>query len=130
VNSRSFWRLAVIFVLCLALAKEARADSLKTDGELIIVAVVAVAAAIVVVTVLVVKQAKGRTITGCVNSGASGMLVTDEKDKRVYVLSGDTAGVKPGERMSLTGRKIKADSGATLVWETKKVSKDLGSCQP
>jgi hypothetical protein len=130
VNSRSFWRLAVIFVLCLALAKEARADSLKTDGELIIVAVVAVAAAIVVVTVLVVKQAKGRTITGCVNSGASGMLVTDEKDKRVYVLSGDTAGVKPGERMSLTGRKIKADSGATLVWQTKKVSKDLGSCQP
>jgi hypothetical protein len=130
VNSRSFWRLAVIFVLCLALAKEARADSLKTDGELIIVAVVAVAAAIVVVTVLVVKQAKGRTITGCVNSGASGMLVTDEKDKRVYVLSGDTAGVKPGERMSLTGRKIKADSGAPLVWQTKKVSKDLGSCQP
>jgi hypothetical protein len=130
VNSRSFWRLAVIFVLCLALAKEAKADSLKTDGELIIVAVVAVAAAIVVVTVLVVKQAKGRTITGCVNSGASGMLVTDEKDKRVYVLSGDTAGVKPGERMSLTGRKIKADSGATLVWQTKKVSKDLGSCQP
>ena len=130
MNSRSFWRFALIFVLCLALAKEARADSLKTDGELIIVAVVAVAAAIVVVTVLVVKQAKGRTITGCVNSGASGMLVTDEKDKRVYVLSGDTAGVKTGERMSLTGRKIKADSGATLVWETKKVSKDLGSCQP
>ena len=130
MNSRSFWRFALIFVLCLALAKEARADSLKTDGELIIVAVVAVAAAIVVVTVLVVKQAKGRTITGCVNSGASGMLVTDEKDKRVYVLSGDTAGVKPGERMSLTGRKIKADSGATLVWQTKKVSKDLGSCQP
>jgi hypothetical protein len=130
VNSRSFWRLAVIFVLCLVLAKETKADSLKTDGELIIVAVVAVAAAVVVVTVLVVKQAKGRTITGCVNSGASGMTVTDEKDKRVYVLSGDTAGVKPGERMSFAGRKIKANSGATLVWETKKVSKDLGSCQP
>ena len=130
MNSRSFWRLAVIFVLCLALAKEAKADSLKTTGELIIVAVVAVAAAVVVVTALVVKQAKGRTITGCVNSGASGVLLTDEKDKRVYVLSGDTAGVKAGERMSLTGRKIKANSGATLVWETKKISKDLGSCQP
>lgn len=130
MNSRSFWRLAVIFVLCLALAKEAKADSLKTTGELIIVAVVAVAAAVVVVTVLVVKQAKGRTITGCVNSGTSGVLLTDEKDKRVYVLSGDTAGVKAGERMSLTGRKIKANSGATLVWETKKISKDLGSCQP
>jgi anti-sigma-K factor RskA len=130
VNSKSFWRLAVIFVLCLALAQEAKADSLKTTGELAVVAIVAVAAAVVVVTVVLITQTKGRTITGCVNSGESGMLVTDEKDKRVYVLSGNTAGVKPGERMSLTGRKIKANSGATLVWETKKISKDFGSCRP
>lgn len=130
MNTKSFWRLAVIFILCLALAKGAKADSLKTTGELVIVAVVAVAAAVVVVTVLVVNQAKGRTITGCVNSGEGGMLVTDEKDKHVYVLSGNTAGVKPGERMSLAGRKIKSNSGRTLVWETKKIRKNFGSCQP
>jgi hypothetical protein len=130
VNPRSFWRLAVIFVLCLALAKETKGDSLKTAGELFVVAIVAVSVAVVVVTVLVVRQAKGRTITGCVNSGEGGMLVTNEKDKHVYVLSGNTAGVKPGERMSLTGKKIKSNSGATLVWETKSISKNFGSCQP
>jgi hypothetical protein len=120
----------VICVLCLALATETKADSLKTAGELFIVAIVAVTAAVVVVTVLVIKQAKGRTITGCVNSGESGMLLTNEKDKHVYVLSGDTAGVKPGERMTLTGKKTKSNSGATLVWDTKRISKDSGACRP
>jgi hypothetical protein len=130
VNSKFPWRLAVICVLCLALATETKADSLKTAGELFIVAIVAVTAAVVVVTVLVIKQAKGRTITGCVNSGESGMLLTNEKDKHVYVLSGDTAGVKPGDRMTLTGKKVKSTSGTSLVWETKRIGKDFGVCRP
>jgi hypothetical protein len=29
--------------------------------------------------------------------GANGMSVTDEKDKRMYGLSGDMSGVRPGE---------------------------------
>ena len=81
-------------------------------------AIVAVTAAVVVVTVLIIKQTKGRTITGCVDSGDSGMVVTNEKDKHLYVLVGNTAGVKQGERMTLTG-KIKSNSGMTLTWETK-----------
>lgn len=130
MNSRFPWRLAVICVLCLALATEAKADSLKTTADLIVVAIVAVTAAVVVVTVLVIKQARGRTITGCVNSGDSGMLVTNERDKHLYVLAGNTAGVKQGERMTLTGKKIKSNSGTTLVWETKEISKDFGACRP
>jgi hypothetical protein len=130
LNSQFPWRLAMICVLCLALATEAKADSLKTTGDLIIVAIVAVTAAVVVVTVLVIKQAKGRTITGCVNSGETGMLLTNEKDKHVYVLAGDTAGVKSGDRMTLTGKKIKPNSGGTLAWDTKGVSKDFGACRP
>jgi len=130
VNSQFPWRLAVICVLCLTLATEARADSLKTTGDLIIVAIVAVSAAVVVVTLLVITHAKSQTITGCVNSGDSGMLVTSEKDKHVYVLSGNTAGVKQGERVTLAGKKIKSNSGTTLVWETKGISKDFGACRP
>jgi hypothetical protein len=76
------------------------------------------------------QAAKGRTITGCVDSGESGMLLTNEKDKHVYVLSGNTAGVKPGDRMTLTGKKTKSNSGATLVWDTKSISKDFGTCRP
>jgi hypothetical protein len=58
------------------------------------------------------------------------MLVTSEKDKHVYVLSGNTAGVKQGERVTLAGKKIKSNSGTTLVWETKGISKDFGACRP
>jgi hypothetical protein len=130
VSPKPFWRLAVIFVLCLALANETKADSLKTTGELAVVAIVAVSAAVVVVTVLAITQARGRTITGCVKPGESGMLVTNERDKQVYVVSGDTEGVNPGERLSLTGKRIKSSSGTTLVWETKNIHKNFGSCQP
>jgi hypothetical protein len=130
VNIKHLWRMAVVCGLCLSLSTDTKADSLKTTGVLIVVTIAAVSAAIVVVTVLVVTHAKGRTITGCVNSGENGMLVTNEKDKHVYALSGNTAGVKPGERMTLMGKKIKSDVGATLVWETKKISKDSGACQP
>ncbi len=58
------------------------------------------------------------------------MSVTDDKDKRLYALSGNTAGIKPGDRMTLQGKKIKPKDGKVLVWETKKISKDFGVCQP
>ena len=59
------------------------------------------------------------------------MSVTDENDKRSYALSGDTADIKPGDRMALQGKKIKPkDAGKPLVWETKTISKDFGVGQP
>jgi len=89
------------------------------------------AAAVVIVTVVLIHHSKNRTITGCVSSGENGMSVTDDKDKRFYTLTGNTAGIKPGDRMTLQGKKIKPkDAGKTLVWETKKMNKDFGVCQP
>jgi hypothetical protein len=95
-------------------------------------AIVGVAAALVIVTVVVIHQSsKKRKITGCVNSGENGMSLTDEKDKRIYALSGNTAGIKPGERVTLQGKKIKPKgANNTFVWETKSVTKDFGACQP
>ena len=57
------------------------------------------------------------------------MTITDEKDKQIYALSGDTAGIKPGNRMKLQGKKVKA-ADKTVVWEAKAVTKDFGVCQP
>jgi hypothetical protein len=57
------------------------------------------------------------------------MTLTDEKDKRVYTLSGDTAGAQPGERITLKG-KIRTKAGEPLVWNTTKMIKDFGACQP
>jgi hypothetical protein len=58
------------------------------------------------------------------------MSVTDDQDKRLYALSGNTTGVKAGDRMTLQGKKIKPkDAGEPVVWETKTISKNFGSCQ-
>ena len=130
MNSRFLWRVAVICALCLSLSTETKADSLETTGILVVVAIAAVATAVVVLTVIAIKQAKNHTITGCVNSGENGMLLTNEKDKHVYVLSGNTTGVKVGERLTLMGKKIKPNTGAWPVWETKKIGRDFGTCQP
>ena len=46
------------------------------------------------------------------------------------MLSGNVAGIKPGDRMKLQGNKTKGGApDKTLGWETKKVIKDFGVCQ-
>src|SRR5580693_9136598 len=55
-------------------------------------------------------------ITGCVNSGAHGMRMTDEKDKRTYALSGNAAGIRAGVRMTLEGKR--KHDGPALAFET------------
>jgi len=52
--------------------------------------------------------------------------VTDEKDQRAYSLSGDVSGIKPGERMTLVGRRNRT----TLIFQARQISKDFGSCRP
>ena len=146
MTPKSFWRGVLIAVLSLGLAAPAPANqvrvalhphllapnsgsSFQKTGEEIVIGIVVVAVAIgVLVTVLIVHhKSQKRPITGCVHPVAAGMSVTDEKDKRSYALSGDTTGVKPGDRMTLEG-KVK-HTGTTLVFETRKVIRDFGACQ-
>jgi len=121
------------FVLCIP--TEAQSTSGKpiggvTTGEVVGV-IVGVAAAVTVVTVVVIHESqKERTITGCVESAQHGMTLKDEKDKRFYSLSGDTTGIKPGDRVTLRGKKIRPNGGDLLAWKTKKVINDFGVCQP
>jgi hypothetical protein len=134
VTQKCLWRGVLIVALCVALATPARAqqNSLNNIGRNIVIGIVAVAAALVVVTVVVVHESrKKRTITGCVNSGANRMSVTDEKDKHIYALSGNTADIKPGDRVTLHGKKVNPQgANKTLAWEVSKESKDFGACQP
>jgi len=124
------WRVALIVVLSVALVAPARAESFDTLGKQIVAGIVVVSVAVgVLITYLIVHHThKKSTITGCVASGANGLSLTDEKDKRLYALSGDPAIVKTGERMTLEGKR--KQSGKTLVFETHGVTKDFGACQP
>jgi hypothetical protein len=47
----------------------------------------------------------------------------------VVVSAGDPAGAKPGERMTLEGRR-RDENGKMPIFEARRVIKDLGSCQP
>lgn len=117
--------------LTVGAAKPARA--VDAEGVLIIIAATAAAAAIAIgVTVSTVQHKRKKiVITGCVISGEKGMKVIGEEDKKTYVLSGDTSGIKAGDRMKLEGNRVKAKSPEkSRVWETKHVIKDLGVCQP
>lgn len=59
------------------------------------------------------------------------MSVSDEKNKRIYALTGNTADIKPGDRVTLQGKVAKRkDANAPLAWEVNKETKDFGACQP
>jgi hypothetical protein len=132
LHTQNLWRGVLIVVLCVALATPATASTnLQSNARNIIIGVVAAAAGVVVIAVLVIHYSKKQTITGCVNSAGSGMTVTDEKDKQTYTLSGNTTGIKSGDRMKLQGKKAKSKGAdKTPVWEAKAVTKDFGVCQP
>jgi hypothetical protein len=57
------------------------------------------------------------------------MTITDEKDKRAYALGGNTAGIKPGDRVKLQGEKVKT-ADKTFVWQADSMIKDFGACPP
>jgi hypothetical protein len=135
MTSKSIWRVILVTALALALSATADAQVGAFSGRIgpspgpIIAGVVAAIAVVVVIAVLVIHRgSEKRTITGCVKSGADGMTIIDDGDKRLYVLSGNTVSINPGERLTLRGSKTK--NGKTLVWETRKISTDLGVCQP
>jgi hypothetical protein len=147
MTQKPLWRGVLVAILSVALLTSASADDprlalrphllnsnsgggFKKAGEEVVVGIVVAAVVVgVLVTVLILHyKSRQRAITGCVNPGASGLSVTDEKDKQSYTLAGDTAGVKAGDRMMLKG-KVK-HTGKTLVFESPKMIRDFGVCQP
>ena len=132
VTSKSLWHGILIIALSLALSTRVEAqDKIVSNGTIAGVIVGAVAAIVIVAYVVIHESSKKRSITGCVIPAGNGMSVTDEKDKRSYALFGNTGDIKPGDRLTLAGKKIKPkDAGKPVGWETKAISKDFGVCQP
>ncbi len=124
--SRNFWNVLLISIVSLSSIKPARAESIETAGKQIYTGIGIAAAAVTVGAVLIILHEKHKTstVTGCVTSAAGGMSLTDDSNKQVYALSGTTAGIKPGDRMTLNGKRH------GKVFEASSVVKDLGVCQP
>jgi hypothetical protein len=121
--------IVLSFVFCVP-AEAQKLGQIGPSTSTIVGAVVGVVAAVVVVAIVAIHYSKKRTITGCVKPAQNGMIVNDEKDKLAYTLSGNAAGVKAGERMTLQGKKIKPNAGNPLGWEITKIRTNHGVCQP
>ncbi|MGH9758836.1 MAG: hypothetical protein ACRD4M_13945 [Candidatus Acidiferrales bacterium] len=134
MTKNCFWGAVLVIALGFLLATPATAQNIPgtslSNGQAYAI-VVGVVAVVVVVAIVVIHKSKNRTITGCVVSEANGMNLTNEKDKRIYALSGNTAGITPGDRVTLQGKKIKSnESGGALGWQTKRITQDFGACHP
>jgi subtilase family serine protease len=67
------------------------------------------------------------TAVGCVEGSGSSAKLINEKDKKTYALNAGTLDLKPGERVKLSGKKMKSGSGESS-FAAKKLVKDYGSC--
>jgi hypothetical protein len=116
-------------LLCISLfllPKPAHADTLKTDATEIIVAAVAIGAALGVGIYFLVRQPP--SISGCAASSTDGLTLQNEGDQQTYDLIGDTAAVKVGERIKVSGKK-KKDTSGKRYFLVEKVSKNYGACK-
>jgi hypothetical protein len=130
VTIKHLRHFAFVGAVTLALSASTEADQLQKQADTgLALAIVGVAAVVTVVVVAVHHSAANHTVTGCVNAAPNGITVSDDKNKRIYVLSGDTVGIKPGDRMMLRLKRIKSKGSNAPTWETKNVIKDFGLCQ-
>lgn len=67
-------------------------------------------------------------VTGCVQPGANGLRLLDDKNNKSYALVPGDVSLKPGQRVLLKGKRSKGDAD-TQTFIAKKLIKDLGSCE-
>ena len=100
-----------------------------SKGEIVAI-IVGMAVVVVGVGFLVYHETHKRSsITGCVVSGADGLTLQNEKDKKVYALPPGAVELKAGERVTIKGKKRK-DSGGKVSLQVETLTKDFGSCAP
>lgn len=136
MNLSSLLRTSAALALCLLLALPAFPQTGGNFGNIgpskgeVVAIIVGAAAAITGVGFLIYHEThKHPSITGCVISGADGLTLKNEKDKKVYALSGDFAALGAGERVKLKGKKVK-DSSGKPSFQVEKLTKDYGTCNP
>ena len=99
-----------------------------SKGE--VIGIIAGGAAVVAVGAYLIYRGthKHASIEGCVTSDQNGLSLRNEKDKKTYFLASDSAALRPGQHIALSGKKTK-DSSGKLVFQVQKLTKDLGECQ-
>jgi hypothetical protein len=100
-----------------------------SKGE--VIGIIAGAAAVVGVTGYLIYRGSHMhaSIQGCVTTDQNGLSLQNEKDKKTYALAGDSAALTAGQKVALSGKKMK-DSTGKLTFQVQKLTRDYGACQP
>jgi len=119
--------LAAAFALAFTSTHPANAQ-IVSKGEVAgaVAAVVGVGAAIGVGIYFAVHA--NHSVTGCTAAAASGLQL--QQDQQTWSLVGSIAGIKPGERVRVSGKKQKQSAGAPRPFLVEKLAKDYSACTP
>lgn len=125
-------RPLVILLVCVCLLPvntPAKADSLQTDANWIVVGIAATGAVIGIGIFYAFHHSS--SIRGCAVSGPNGLELQNEGDRQTFRLLGITADVKPGDRVRVNGKHKKLASGSSgnPTFLVDKLAKDYGACQ-
>lgn len=112
-----------------ALAKPAKANSIPTSTDVawIGVAIGAIGAGIGIGIYVAIRH--NHSLTGCAVSGANGLQIQSQGDQQSFALIGEVAGIKSGDRVRVTGKKVKSNAGAPRQFLVEKLGKDYGACK-
>jgi len=71
----------------------------------------------------------GNSLNGCAVSGSGGLQVLNEGDGQTYVLTGQVADIKPGDRVRVSGKKQKVSGSGARQFVVEKLTRDYGVCE-
>lgn len=116
-------RCAGILVLSTLLSSTRPAKAYNSQNNALVYIGVFVAAFAVTAGVILIVHKP--SITGCTAEGPKGLTLQSESDKALYVLHGDIASIKPGERVKVTGKHQK---GSASDFNVVQLKKNYGAC--
>jgi hypothetical protein len=130
VHSFLRYRIAIVLagVSLFASPAPVKAQKIVSNGE-IAGAIVGIAAAGVVIGVGTYYLLRKASITGCAVSNQNGLELGNESDRQTYMLIGDTADIKAGDRIRVKGKKKRKDSSAGRKFFVQELARNYGPCK-
>lgn len=119
-------RIVVCGLLMTAATRPAAANSIPTNTDVVWIGVgiAAIGAAIGVVVFYAIHHSQ--SLTGCTVAGTSGLALENKDDQQIYSLVGDVGAIRPGERVRVTGKRVKKSAPPQFLVEH--VKNDFGAC--
>ncbi|MGA7341640.1 MAG: hypothetical protein WBE72_15845 [Terracidiphilus sp.] len=130
--SRRIFAKAAVGVLLAAATATAQSSTpiggvTKSDAVWIGIAVGAIGAGVGIGIYYAVHH--GHSLTGCAASGPIGLELQGQGNQETYALAGEVDGIRPGERVRVSGKREKTNAGAPPQFLVEKMSRDYGPCK-